>query len=195
MSKDATRSPGQTLTLIAARARGGVIGMGGDMPWHIPADLKFFKAQTLGKTVVMGRLTFNAIGKALPGRQNIIVSRRLSAAPAGTQIAASLADALAAAASDEVMIIGGGQLYAAALPLARRLILTEIDLEVPGDTWFPAIDEADWREIWREDHPATAGEKPLPAFGFRILERSGSTDSTGSTGTTANNAQRHQTGL
>ena len=159
------------LALIAAVARNGVIGRDGDMPWHISADLKHFKATTMGKPIVMGRRTFESIGKALPGRPNIVVTRTADFAADDVEVAADFDQALALAAAygtDEVVVIGGGEIYAAALPRANRLYLTDIDLDVEGDVYFPALDRAQWHEVARQDHPA---EGDTPAFSFVTLDR------------------------
>ena len=159
------------LALIAAVARNGVIGRDGDMPWHISADLRHFKASTMGKPIVMGRRTFESIGKALPGRSNIVVTRTADFAADDVGVAADFDQALALAAAygtDEVVVIGGGEIYAAALPRANRLYLTDIDLDVEGDVYFPALDRAQWHEVARQDHPA---EGDTPAFSFVTLDR------------------------
>lgn len=134
------------ITLIAAMARDGAIGRGGAMPWHLPADLKHFRAATWGKPVLMGRRTYASIGKPLPGRRNLVLTRDSASLPAGVEGFATLAAALAAVADvPEAMVIGGGEIYRAAWALADRLLLTVIDLVVPdADTWFPAVDPADW---------------------------------------------------
>ena len=159
------------LALIAAVARNGVIGCDGDLPWRISADLQYFKSTTMGKPIIMGRRTFESIGKALPGRPNIVVTRKLDFRADDVEVAANLDQALATAAGhggDEVMVIGGGEIYAAALPQANRLYLTEIHIEPEGDVYFPALDRTQWREVTREDHRA-AGD--TPAFSFVILDR------------------------
>ncbi len=159
------------IALIAAVARNGVIGRDGDMPWRISADLKYFKSTTMGKPIIMGRKTFESIGKALPGRPNIVVTRRASFAADDVEVAGGLDQALAVAAaydSEEVMVIGGGQIYTTALPLAERLYLTEVHMEADGDVVFPAIDRARWREVSRDDH---AAEGDTPAFSFVTLDR------------------------
>ncbi|MEE4638587.1 MAG: dihydrofolate reductase [Wenzhouxiangella sp.] len=134
------------LTLVAALARGGVIGRDGGMPWHLPADLRHFKKVTLGHPVVMGRRTFESIGRPLPGRTNLVISRSKPKVPEEVLLADSLGAALAkVASSPSVMVIGGGQIYAEALPLARRLELTLIDAEIEGDTWFPQLCWSQWQ--------------------------------------------------
>ncbi|MBU3823618.1 MAG: type 3 dihydrofolate reductase [Candidatus Oceanisphaera merdipullorum] len=126
------------VAMIVAMTRSGVIGKDNGMPWHLPADLAYFKQTTLGKPIVMGRNTFNSIGRALPGRRNIIVSQSLRDAPMGTELVASPQAALALLADEaEVMVMGGGQLYQAFLPLSQRLYLTQIEADIEGDTYFP----------------------------------------------------------
>ncbi|WP_319783467.1 dihydrofolate reductase [Oceanisphaera sp. IT1-181] len=126
------------VALIVAMTRNGVIGKDNAMPWHLPADLAYFKQTTLGKPIVMGRNTFNSIGRALPGRRNIIVSQSLNEAPIGTEVVASPEAALALLVGEpEVMVMGGGQLYQAFLSLSQRLYLTQIEADIEGDTYFP----------------------------------------------------------
>lgn len=148
------------LTLIAAVARGGVIGLDNRLPWRLPADLRHFKALTLGHTVIMGRKTWESLPagfRPLPGRRNIVVTRNGSHPAAGATVATSLSAAIAAVDSDEAFVIGGAELYAAALPLADCLQLTEIDAAFAGDTYFPAIDPHQWRQTTRETHRDDAG--------------------------------------
>ncbi len=162
------------LVLVVARARNGVIGNAGALPWHIPADLKRFKAITVGKPVIMGRKTFESIGKPLPGRHNIVLTRDADWQAPGVTVAPNLAEAIAAAGldprtrADAIMVIGGAQIYAEALPSATRIELTEIDAAPAGDTILPAFDPARWREIRRESHPAV-GE--TPGYSFVTLVR------------------------
>ena len=144
------------IVLVAAIARNGVIGADGGMPWHLPADLKHFKAVTLGHPVVMGRRTFESIGRALPGRRNVVVSRSLQQAPDGCLLADSLDHAVAAADAETVMVIGGGELYRQALPRARRMELTLIDAAPEGDTRFPAWSPRDWKLETIQVRPADA---------------------------------------
>lgn len=133
------------VAMIVAMSRNGVIGKDNTMPWHLPADLAYFKQTTLGKPIVMGRNTFNSIGRALPGRRNIIVSQSLTEAPAGTEVVSSPQAALALVKDEaEVMVMGGGQLYQAFLPLSQRLYLTQIEADIEGDTYFP-FQLADWQ--------------------------------------------------
>jgi dihydrofolate reductase len=161
------------ITLVVARARNGVIGRDNAMPWHLPTDLKRFKAITVGKPVVMGRKTFESIGKPLPGRQNIVLTRQANWTADGVTVVPNLAEAVAAAGLDprvrgNVMIIGGAEIYALALPVATRIELTEVDFEPAGDTFLPAFDPARWREVAREAHPP---EGEQPGFAFVTLER------------------------
>lgn len=158
------------VVVIAAVANNGVIGVRGALPWRLPDDLKRFKALTLGKPVVMGRKTFESIGKPLPGRTNVVVTRNEAFRAEGCVIAHSFDDALAAiAAAPEVCVIGGAALYAAALPRATRLELTEVDAAPDGDARFPAFDRSRWREVAREIH--AADERHAHAFTFVTLER------------------------
>lgn len=165
-----SKTSGPTLSLVAAVAENGVIGRGGAMPWHLPADLAHFKRTTMGKPIVMGRHTFEAIGRPLPGRRNIVVSGRPGFAPEGVEVAPDLAAALALTGdAEEVMVIGGGTLYRAALPLARRIYLTRVHGEFEGDTRFPDLAPADWRESAREERRAD-DRNPWP-LSFVTLER------------------------
>ncbi|MEE4462283.1 dihydrofolate reductase [Azotobacter chroococcum] len=163
------------LALIAAIAANGVIGRDNRMPWHLPADLRHFKASTLGKPIVMGRKTWDSLGRPLPGRLNLVVSRQPGLVLEGAETFASLEAALSRAdawareqGADEIMLIGGAQLYAETLPLAERLYLTRIDLAPEGDAFFPAWEPADWRRVSREEHPATA---EAPGHAFEVWER------------------------
>jgi dihydrofolate reductase len=143
------------LILVAAMARNRVIGHRGRMPWHLPADLKHFKAVTLGHPVVMGRKTFESIGKPLPGRLNVVVSRQHPGLPDGVVLAGSLDEALSACGdAGRVMVIGGGEIYRQALPLASGLELTIVDGEPDGDTRFPAFDRSDWELTGMTARPA-----------------------------------------
>jgi len=148
------------LTLIAAMTRDRVIGRDNGLPWRVPEDLKHFKATTLGHAIIMGRKTFESVGVALPRRRNIVVTSRTIDVP-GIETARSLEEALALARTTdpEPFIIGGGALYAAALPLATKLVLTFIDRNIEGDTHFPEIDVSEWRETSRRK-----GEEPDVEF-------------------------------
>ncbi len=141
------------ISLIVAMANNRVIGKNNQMPWHLPADLGHFKAVTLGKPIIMGRKTYESIGRPLPGRRNIVISRNHDYKAEGCDIAGSLEEALALVnEAEEIMIIGGGHLYSQAIPLAKRLYLTFIDLDVDGDTQFPEFEYLDLTEVKREKH-------------------------------------------
>lgn len=152
----------KTVTLVAAMARNGGIGWRGKMPWHLPAELQHFKKTTLGKPVLMGRKTFESIGRALPGRQNIVVTRNEAFVAEGCDVASSLVEAVELAEHTELMVIGGGELYRQALPLASRMVLTTIDIAPECDTWFPAWDPAEWVLVEAQQVPA--GEDNELAF-------------------------------
>ena len=146
------------VSLVAALARGRVIGIENRLPWHLPEDLQRFKRLTMGAPVIMGRNTRESIGRPLPGRRNIVVTRQPQAAWNGCSVAHSLDEALALAAdAPEVFVIGGAELYAQALPRADRLYLTFIDADVSGDAFFPELDPAAWREIAREPGISASG--------------------------------------
>ena len=160
------------VSLIAALSRNGVIGRDNAMPWHLPADLKRFKALTLGHPVIMGRKTWDSIlatlGKPLPGRSSIVLTRKPGAALPGATVAASMAAAIAAAGTvDEVFVIGGAEIYALALPFAGRLHLTEIDADVEGDTFFPPFSGEAFVETGHEAGPAHAEWR----YAFATYER------------------------
>jgi dihydrofolate reductase len=158
------------LSLVVAMARNGVIGRDGGLPWQLPADLKRFRAITMGKPIVMGRRTHESIGRALPGRRNIVLSREPTYQAADCEVFVSLDAALAALSSEaEVMIIGGAVLYAEALPRAARLYLTEVDAELAGDVHFPDFDPAAWHELERDAHGSDASHRYR--YSFVVLER------------------------
>jgi len=158
------------LTLIAARARNGVIGRSNGIPWKIPGEQAYFKRMTMGHPIVMGRKTWESIGRLLPGRRNIIVTRNRAYSAPGAEVVASLDDALLLAGdADEVFVIGGAQLYADAMPRASRLLITEIDADFEGDTFMPGPDPAQWRETSRVDH-APAGDRAF-GYSFVVYER------------------------
>lgn len=155
------------ISLIAALDRNYAIGREGAMPWHLPDDLKRFKQLTLGKPVLMGRKTALAIGKALPGRRNLVLTRAGAAPFAGQEAVNSIEAAIAAAGANELCVIGGGQVYALTLPRATHLMLTWIDTEAAGaDAFFPRFDPHDWRETARVPHPADARH----AFSFTFVD-------------------------
>ena len=162
------------IVLVVAVADNGVIGRNGAMPWHLPADLRHFKRLTTGKPVIMGRKTFESIGKPLPGRHNIVLTRDAGWQTEGVTLAPNLAEAIAAAGLDpraragEIMVVGGAQIYAEALPIATRIELTRIHVSPEGDTFFPDPDPRHWREAARIEQPA---EGDAPAHDFLTYVR------------------------
>jgi dihydrofolate reductase len=146
------------LVLIAAVARNGVIGRGNRLPWHLPEDLRHFKAVTMGHPILMGRRTWESLGRPLPGRRNLVVSRNRDYRAAGAEVFPDLAAALVACAGEPtVFVIGGGELYAQALPAASRLLLTEVGIDPDGDAYFPAFARGEWNETTREPGRAANG--------------------------------------
>jgi len=163
------------LSLIAALGENRVIGVDNSMPWHLPADFKYFKATTLGKPIIMGRKTWDSLGRPLPGRLNLVVSRQAGLQLEGAEVFPSLAAALVRAeawaleqGASELMLIGGAQLYTQGLEQADRLYLTRVALSPEGDAWFPQIDESQWQLVSDEPHPAAEGK---PAFSFEVWEK------------------------
>ena len=157
------------ITLIVARAQNGVIGRGGTLPWHIPADLKRFKALTMGSAMVMGRKTFESLPKLLPGRRHIVLTRDRGWRADGVEVAHDVIDALRMAQPEPVSVIGGAEIFAMFLPLAQRIELTEVLDDVPGDTLMPDPRKSgEWREVGNEEHPTEDGSPP---FRFVTLER------------------------
>jgi dihydrofolate reductase len=151
--------------LIVAMARNRVIGKGGALPWRLPEDLKRFRGLTMGHPIVMGRKTYDSIGRALPGRRNIVISRQPDLAIEGVETTTSLAAALAmTAGADKVFVIGGQQIYQAALPMADRIELTQIDKDFEGDVLFPEIDPAQWQESARQP-----GQESGNGFEYRFI--------------------------
>lgn len=159
------------IAMIAAMAENRVIGRDNDMPWHLPDDLRHFKAKTLGKPVIMGRKTFESIGsRPLPKRQNIVISRNPDFHLEGVKVFDTVDKALdTLVGAQEVVIMGGGQLYAQMLPRADRLYLTLIEADISGDTYFPDWTDATWVECEREHHPAD--ERHAYAFTFITLDK------------------------
>ncbi len=154
------------MTIVVARARNGVIGRDNRLPWRLPEDLAHFKATTMGRALIMGRRTFESIGRALPGRRTIVVTRDAAWSHAGCERAGSLAEAVALAAApgpdpaigtDEAMVVGGAQIYREAMPLADRIVLTEIDEDFDGDARFPAPDPVAWEESRRRQEVSKSG--------------------------------------
>lgn len=158
------------INLIAALSQNRVIGCNNQLPWHLPKDLKHFKAITLGHPVVMGRKTYQSLGKALPGRENVVISRDPHFHPLDATVFSNLEAALMhLKESAEIFIIGGGHLFSQTLPIAQRLYLTWIEAELEGDTFFPEWDLGEWIEISRESH--SADEKHLYSYSFTLLDR------------------------
>jgi dihydrofolate reductase len=159
------------ITIVAALADNGVIGRSGSLPWHLPDDLRRFKALTLGRPILMGRRTFESIGQALPGRRNLVLTRGAAGLPPGVEAVDSLAAALAlCAGQSELCVIGGAAVYAAALPRATRLELTRVHGAIDGNVYFPAFEAADWRELARSEH--AADERHAWPMSFVTLVRS-----------------------
>lgn len=162
------------ISLIAAMADNRVIGNEGDMPWHLPGELQYFKELTMGKPIIMGRNTFASIGRPLPGRHNIVITSKPELLPEGVTTANNPEQAIAAAEAmaavngtelHEIMIIGGGQVYEAFLPRATRLYLTHIDLNVEGDTYFPEFHADEWQQTLLREHKADE-KNPLSFRGY-----------------------------
>lgn len=163
------------LSLIAALGENRVIGVDNSMPWHLPGDFKYFKATTLGKPIIMGRKTWDSLGRPLPGRLNIVVSRQTDLKLEGAQVFASLDAAIERAEAwaleqgvDELMLIGGAQLYAQGLEQADRLYLTRVALSPDGDAWFPEFDGSQWTLVSNVEN-AAQGDKP--AYSFEVWEK------------------------
>lgn len=164
------------VSIIAAVAANGVIGAANGIPWRLPSDFAFFKRMTLGKPLIMGRKTFESIGKALPGRINVVISRQAGYQPEGVIViddfAAALEQARAIAAADgasEIMVGGGAEIYRQAMPLADRLYITHVELEPAGDTLFPAIDPAHWRVI--EEPQVARSDRDSAPFAIKLYGR------------------------
>ncbi len=159
------------LSLIVAMADNRAIGLGNKMPWHLPADFAWFKQQTLGHPVIMGRKTFESIGRPLPGRRNIVVSRNANFHADGVEVAHSLDAALQMTAHTDRFVIGGATLYTEALPLATHLIVTEVHAKPEADTFFPEWDAGEWRQVSRLRREPD--EKNAYAMDFVVRERTG----------------------
>lgn len=163
------------VSMIVAATRNQVIGRDNQMPWHLPDDLRYFKQRTLGKPIIMGRKTWESLGRPLPGRLNIVVTRQPGAEYEGAEVFSDLEAALQRGREwalqqgvDEVMLIGGGQLYQQALPLAQRVYLTRIDLELEGDTFFPVLDSREWQQTEAQPH---APNNQQPGYTFEVWQR------------------------
>lgn len=160
------------ISMIAALSNNGVIGRDNSLPWHLPEDLKYFKRVTMGKPLLMGRKTYDSIGRPLPGRTSIVLTRQQGFAASGVLVVNTPEQALAKArqlGAAELMVIGGEDVYRAMLPLAQRLYLTRLDMEVSGDAFFPRLEPARWREVCRQDVAASAD---TCAYSFVVLELS-----------------------
>jgi dihydrofolate reductase len=153
------------VSIIVAVSTNDVIGRAGELPWYLPEDLKRFKAATMGKPIIMGRLTYESIGRPLPGRKNIVLSSRKRYQLLGCEVAGSVEEALQlAAGAEEAMIIGGGHIYQLFLPRANRIYLTRVHVEITGDTFFPAPDGREWQVTSEEEFPANSERD----YGFSI---------------------------
>ncbi|MDX2350293.1 MAG: dihydrofolate reductase [Porticoccus sp.] len=162
------------LSLIVAMAKNRAIGLNNTLPWHLPEDLKYFKSVTMGKPIVMGRKTFDSIGRPLPGRLNIVITRNSEWQHSGIKTASSLQQAMSIAEEqadseglEEVMVIGGEEIYRTAIDLADRLYITRVQATIEGDAFFPEYNEANWREVSRQE-PEVQGDTP---YFFQVLER------------------------
>ncbi|MVM28921.1 dihydrofolate reductase [Spirosoma sp. HMF4905] len=164
------------ISLISAVAENGVIGLNNDMPWHLPDDFAFFKRKTSHHPIIMGRKSLEALGKPLPNRTNIVITRNPDFTADGVTVVHTLTDAVAKAKeserrTEEIFVIGGAEIYTMALPIATTLYLTEIHQAYEGDTYFPAFDKNEWQEVSRRPHPAD--ERHAVAFDFVEYERVG----------------------
>lgn len=158
-----------SLSIIVAMAADNVIGVDNQLPWHLSADLKYFKAVTMGKPIIMGRKTFQSIGRALPGRRNIVITRDQAWSADGVDVVHAPESALEAVSDvPEAMVIGGAEIYRAVLPLVDKLYVTEVALDVAGDAFFPDINAAEWREVSRDSHAADGDQ---PGYAFVVYER------------------------
>ena len=154
-----------SLSIICGFDQNRLIGNNNALPWHLPADMAYFKKTTMSKPILMGRKTYESIGRPLPGRRNIIISRDESYRAEGCETAAGIQQAIDLVnEQQEVMLIGGSSLYEQTLPLAKTLYITEIHHQFSGDAWFPAINSDDWLESWREEHEADESNKYAYAF-------------------------------
>ena len=157
--------------MVLARASNGVIGANGTLPWHLPQDLRHFKALTQAKPMIMGRKTFDSLPGLLPGRRHIVLTRSEDWAEEGAEVVHSVEQAIATANAPHVAVIGGAEIFQLFLPHADRIELTEVHAEPQGDTLMPAFDAADWQESARTDHTADPDHRDRPAFSFVTLVR------------------------
>lgn len=161
------------VSIVVAAATNNVIGKDGRMPWHLPEDLRHFRELTMGKPIVMGRLTHESIGRALPGRRNLVISRQPAYRADGCEVVSSPAAALTVAAdadADEVMVIGGGRIYQQMLPLADGVYLTRVHARPEGDAFFPALNADEWQAVEIEEFPPDAEKRPF-GFSFETWKR------------------------
>ncbi|MGE0082750.1 MAG: type 3 dihydrofolate reductase [Thiohalomonadaceae bacterium] len=157
------------ISIIVAMAEDNVIGIENRLPWNLPEDMKWFRRHTLGKAVLMGRSTYESIGRPLPDRRNLVLTRDADYQAPGCTMVHSDEEALAVAGDGELMVMGGESVYRQWLPRAQRLYLTEVHARIAGDAWFPPLDRREWREIERHEH--AADERHAYAYSFVILER------------------------
>lgn len=170
MSQSNVQDPKSKISLIAAMSENRVIGRDGQLPWHMPADLAHFKRLTMGHHVIMGRRTFESMGKALPGRTNIVITRQQGWRADGVMVAHTLDEAVEASRQeDEVFVLGGAEIFRLAMPRARRIYLTLIHARIEGDTFFPEIDERLWKLVSDERHEAD--QRNAHAYSFQRYER------------------------
>lgn len=159
-----------TVSLVVARAENGVIGKDNQLPWRLPADLRFFRQLTTGHTIIMGRKTFESIGKPLPNRRSIVITRRQDFHAHGVDVAQSVDEAVTLArGEDEIFIVGGAEIYRAALPVTDRMYVTIVHASPEGDVWFPTYDESEWTTIKKERHEPD--ERNAMGYSFVVMER------------------------
>jgi dihydrofolate reductase len=164
------------IIIIVARSTQGIIGRDNALPWRLPADLAFFKKHTVGHPILMGRNTWESLGRPLPNRRNLVISRTKGFSPEGAEVFSSIESGIEACTnSTKVFIIGGAQIYEKAIDLADKMLITEVEIDTVGDVYFPEFDEEDWRITEVEEHPSAPDPKNpehlLPAFSFVTYER------------------------
>ena len=176
MSPEREGAGSPIIALVVARAENRAIGKGGDLPWHLHSDMRYFRKVTMGKPIIMGRLTFKSLGRALDGRLNIVLTRNAAFEAPGAIMTYSLEEALdvarraaAKAHVDEIMVMGGEDVFREVLPQASRIYLTEVHAAPHADTWFPELDLSEWREVSRKAH--AAGPRDDHDFSFVVLDR------------------------
>ena len=176
MSAGRVTADAPIIALVVAKAENGAIGRGGELPWHLRSDMRYFREITMGKPIIMGRLTYKSLPRVLDGRLNIVLTRNAAFEPPGAIMTYNLEEALdvarraaAKVGVDEIMIIGGEDVFREVLPQADRIYLTEVHASPKADTWFPDLDPNEWREVSREAHPA--GPKDDHDFSFVVLDR------------------------